>query len=57
MYELYHLMKPFSPEKMSLITFHQMQQGIFNYIHFAFRGDSNKKEVMRKAWTRAITHL
>lgn len=47
MFQLYHSMKPFSPEKMGLISFHQMQQGIFNYIHFAFRGDSAKQSIMR----------
>jgi acyl-homoserine lactone acylase PvdQ len=50
-------MKPFTPTKISLISFHQMQQGIFNYIHFAFRGDTAKQAVMREAWRKAIAHL
>jgi acyl-homoserine lactone acylase PvdQ len=57
MFELYHLMKPFHPEKMSLITFHVMQQGIFNYIHFAHRGDVKKQEVMKRAWPIALARL
>lgn len=38
-YELYHLMKPIAFERFSLISAHHMQQGIFNYIHFAYNGD------------------
>ena len=50
-------MKPFSPTKMCLISFHQMQQGLYNYVHFAFRGDVAKQQIMREAWKRALSHL
>jgi acyl-homoserine lactone acylase PvdQ len=50
-------MKPIAFEKFSLISSHQMQQGIFNYIHFAFKGDEKKQQIMRSAWARAIAHL
>jgi acyl-homoserine lactone acylase PvdQ len=57
MFELYQLMKPYHSERMSIITFHQMQQGIFNFIHFAYRGDASKQVTMRKAWPNVLTRL
>jgi acyl-homoserine lactone acylase PvdQ len=57
MFELYQLMKPFHPEKMSLITFQYMQQGIYNYVHFAHKGNATKQEVMRTAWPKALARL
>ena len=57
MFELYQLMKPYHSERMSIITFHQMQQGIFNFIHFAYHGDAPKQNTMRNAWINAITRL
>jgi acyl-homoserine lactone acylase PvdQ len=42
---------------MCLIAFYQMQQGIFNYIHFAFQGDVAKQQILREAWTRALSRL
>ena len=50
-------MKPFTPTKVSLIALHQMQQGLFNYIHFAFRGDTTKQAIMRESWNKAVSHL
>jgi hypothetical protein len=50
-------MKPAALSKVGLITFHYMQQGIFNYIHRAFRGDDSKREIMRSAWSKAIKHI
>jgi hypothetical protein len=57
MFELYQLMKPYRSERMSIITFHQMQQGIFNYIHFAYNGDTSKQSTMRAAWQKVATRL
>jgi acyl-homoserine lactone acylase PvdQ len=50
-------MKPIKPAKVALISFHHMQQGMFNYIHFAFRGDLQKQGILRDAWRRALAHL
>lgn len=56
-YELYRIIKPKGLPNISLLSGHHMQQGIFNYIHFAYRGDDNKKETMKRAWSNAIVHL
>jgi acyl-homoserine lactone acylase PvdQ len=57
MFELYQLMKPLKFDKMSLITFHHMQQGLYNYIHSAHRGNVSKQATMRAAWPKVLTRL
>jgi len=50
-------MKPVNPEKMCVVAWHQMPQGIFNYIHFAFRGDEGKRKTMKNAWNKVKPFL
>jgi acyl-homoserine lactone acylase PvdQ len=57
LYQLYQLMKPLNPEKMCVVGWHQMPQGIYNYIHFAFRGDESKRKIMKEAWSKVKPYL
>lgn len=50
-------MKPLNPEKMCVVGWHQMPQGIYNYIHFAFRGDESKRKIMKEAWSKVKPYL
>jgi len=52
MFEFHHLTKPHKTENISIMTFHQNQQRLFNLIK-----SNSRNDLLSKAWTQTIANL